>query len=207
MHLPGFLTRPAIIGLASSPRDSNRKVILDSFFILNFIPLLLKSQVCAPGIQFMDGIVPHEEDVHVRDTSPLPTCELQNGCSQFCLLDTSSLWWWCHPPRLQEEGARVEGSRGLCGRPQCSSSPWWRSLAWSRGTGDSAASPFLSLLLHSISHCSWGIFQYSIKITVWVWTVNWVQPSVGRWVRGILWNENKITKNIQSYHLHVLYSF
>ena len=27
----------------------------------------------------MDGIVPHEEDEHVRDTSPFTTCELQTG--------------------------------------------------------------------------------------------------------------------------------
>ena len=27
----------------------------------------------------MDGIVPHEEDVHVEDTSPFTTCVLQNG--------------------------------------------------------------------------------------------------------------------------------
>ena len=27
----------------------------------------------------MDGIVPHEEDEHVEDTSPFTTCVLQNG--------------------------------------------------------------------------------------------------------------------------------
>ena len=27
----------------------------------------------------MDGIVPHEEDVHAEDTSPYTACELQNG--------------------------------------------------------------------------------------------------------------------------------
>ena len=101
------------------------KVILDSFFHPKFHSFTTKSQVCAPGIQFMDGIVPHEEDVHERDTSPFTTCELQNGCSQFCLLDTSSLWWWCYPPRLQEEGALVEGSRGSRGSPWCPSSWWW----------------------------------------------------------------------------------
>ena len=35
----------------------------------------------------------------------------------------------CHTPCLQEEGARVEGSRGLRRSPRCSSSPWW----WSTG--------------------------------------------------------------------------
>ena len=29
------------------------------------------------------------------------------------------------PPHPQGEGARVEGSRGLCGSPRCPSSPWW----------------------------------------------------------------------------------
>ena len=41
------------------------------------------------------------------------------------LLDTPLKRFLCHPPRLQEEGAWVEGSRGLCGSPQCPSSPWW----------------------------------------------------------------------------------
>ena len=136
----------------------------------------------------MDGIVPHEEDVHVRDTSPFSTCELQNGFSQFCLQDTSSLWCLCHPPRLQEEGARVEGPRGLCGCPQCFSSPWWRSLAWSRGSGGSAESPapfsicstyFATSVLGCIPTSSedWGKwFSYLVHkpsgIEISSWTLN-----------------------------------
>ena len=79
MHLPEFLTKPEIIGLASSPRDSKVKKNLDSFLHPHFLSFTTKVTGCAPGIQLMDWIVPHEEDGHEEDTSPFTTCELQNG--------------------------------------------------------------------------------------------------------------------------------
>ena len=69
--------------------------------------------------------MPPKEDEHEIDTSHFTSWKLQTEDFRVCLLDSLLLQYLCHPPCLQEEGVWVEGSRGLCGSPQCPSSPWW----------------------------------------------------------------------------------
>ena len=55
------------------------------------------------------------------------------------------LQYLCNPPSLPEEEAWVEGSRGLCGSPQCPSSPWW----WPTSADHMKQEILLLFLLHS----------------------------------------------------------
>ena len=65
--------------------------------------------------------MPPEEDEYKGDTSSFTSCELQMDDSHSLPPRHSTIEVLVSP--TTSTGERVEGSRGLCGSPQCP--PWW----------------------------------------------------------------------------------
>ena len=134
------------------------------FFFFHFI--YYKSGRCDPRILSGMGLCTLRR-MNTKET-PLLCLSFKRMILTVWLLDTPLQRYLCHPPYLQEEGARVEGSRGLHGSPRCPSSPWWLPTSVDHREEEDPATLPASFSLAPQS-CNWLHKVLLLPTFGWLW--------------------------------------